>query len=256
MLLGIDVGNTHTVIGIFDGDKLLDHWRISTSRKSTADEFALILSGFFRLDNYGLADIDGVIVSSVVPEMSSALECMSEKILKVDPVIVSNVTDTGVPLHYSHPKQMGADRLVNAAAGIKKYGVPCILIDFGTATTFDAINKHGEYTGGAIAPGVEISANALFQYAARLTRVELSAPVSAIGSNTMESIQAGIIFGTAGQVDRLVEMIKEEIGAEAKVIATGGLAEVIVGSCKTVDVHDPLLTLDGLKIIYDRNQGR
>jgi type III pantothenate kinase len=253
MLLGIDIGNTQTVIGVFKDGRLRDHWRISTERERTADEIALALGGFLAFRGWSLDMIDGLIVSSVVPEMTRALSLMARDILELDPLVVDSDTDTGIPVLYEDPKQVGADRLVNAVAAVAKYGTPCIVVDFGTATTWDAINRDGEYLGGTIAPGVEISADALFRHAARLSRVELVAPENPVGRNTVESIQSGIIYGTAGQVDRLVELFKGVLGQDAKVVATGGLAEVVVGECRNVDALDPLLTLDGLKLIYERN---
>lgn len=254
MLLGIDVGNTQTVIGVFSGDMLLSHWRISTERERTADEVSLTISGFMAFNGHSLGEIDGIIVSSVVPEMTSALVHMARDILDLEPLVVDSATDTGVPILYDDPRQVGADRLVNAAAAVHKYGAPVVVVDFGTATTFDAINGRGEYMGGTIAPGLEISADALFRHAARLSRVELVAPEHAIGRNTVESIQAGLIYGTAGQVDRLVELFKDELGQSARVVATGGLAEAAVGMCRSIEVLDPLLTLEGLKLIYERNR--
>jgi type III pantothenate kinase len=253
MLLGIDVGNTQTVIGVFKNGRLRNNWRISTERERTADEIALSLGGFLAFEGWSLDMIDGMIISSVVPEMTSALVQMARRILELEPMVVDSRTDTGIPVLYEDPRQVGADRLVNAAAAVAKYGTPCIVVDFGTATTWDAINRNGEYLGGTIAPGVEISADALFHHAARLSRVELVPPDNPVGRNTVESIQSGIIYGTAGQVDRLVEMFKLELGEDAYVVATGGLAEVVVGECRTVNVADPLLTLDGLKLIYERN---
>jgi len=253
MLLGIDVGNTQTVIGVFREGNLRDNWRISTERERTADEIALALGGFLAFRGWSLDQIDGMIISSVVPEMTRALVHMSRDILEIEPLVVDSQTDTGVPILYEDPKQVGADRLVNAVAAIAKYGAPCIVVDFGTATTWDAINRDAEYLGGTIAPGLEISADALFREAARLSRVELVLPPNPIGRNTVESIQSGLINGTAGQVDRVVELFKGELGADARVIATGGLAEVVAGECRTIDVTDPLLTLDGLKLIYERN---
>lgn len=253
MLLGIDVGNTQTVVGVFKDQRLRNHWRISTERERTADEIALTLGGFLAFEGWSLDMIDGMIISSVVPEMTRALVSMARTILELEPMVVDSKTDTGIPVLYEDPKQVGADRLVNAVAAVAKYGTPCIVVDFGTATTWDAISREGEYLGGTIAPGLEISADALFHHAARLSRVELVAPENPVGRNTVESIQSGIIYGTAGQVDRLVEMFKDELGQDARVVATGGLAEVVVGACRTVEVADPLLTLDGLKIIYDRN---
>jgi type III pantothenate kinase len=255
MLLGIDVGNTQTVIGVFVAGRLEEHWRISTERERTADEMALTLGSFLAFVGRTLSEVNGMIISSVVPEMTSALARMARDILKIEPLVVDSSTDTGIEVLYEDPKQVGADRLVNAVAAISRYGAPCIVVDFGTATTWDAIDSAGRYLGGTIAPGLEISADALFHQAARLARVELEAPAEAIGRNTVESIQSGIIFGTAGQVDRLVELFREQLGQDAKVVATGGLAEVVVGNCRSVDVLDPLLTLDGLRLIYERNAG-
>lgn len=253
MLLGIDVGNTQTVIGVFIDDELEDYWRISTERERTADEIALTLGGFLAFVGHSLTQVNGMIISSVVPEMTSALVRMAREILGLEPLVVDSSTDTGVPVLYEDPRQVGADRLVNAVAAVHKYGAPCIVVDFGTATTWDAIDSEGRYLGGTIAPGVEISADALFRHAARLSRVELMAPGNAIGRNTVESVQSGIINGTAGQVDRLVELFKEQLGEDSRVIATGGLAEAVVEKCRTIEVLDPLLTLDGLKLIYKRN---
>lgn len=254
MLLGIDVGNTQTVIGAFEGDELVNNWRLSTKRESTADEIALSLGGLLAFKGHSLDEVNGIVISSVVPEMTSALSRLALDIIEVKPLVVDSDTPTGVPILYDDPRQVGADRLVNAVAAIERYGPPCIVVDFGTATTFDAITGSGEYLGGTIAPGLEISADALFHAAARLTRVELVAPESPIGRNTVESIQAGIVYGAAGQVDRLVELFKETLGDDAKVVATGGLADVVVDKCRTIDAHDPLLTLYGLKLIYERNR--
>lgn len=255
MLLGIDVGNTQTVIGAYTDDGLSNHWRLSTQRERTADEIALELGGFLGFKGKGLGEVDGVIISSVVPEMTSALQHMARDILHLEPLVVDSETETGVPILYDDPKQVGADRLVNAVAAIHKYGSPCVIVDFGTATTLDAITANGEYLGGTIMPGIEISADALFRHAARLSRVELIEPANPIGRNTVESIQAGIVFGAVGQVDYLVELFKDELGESSRVIATGGLAEVVFGRCRSVETWDPLLTLDGLKLIYDRNRG-
>lgn len=252
MLLAIDVGNTQTVFGVFRGGRLRNNWRISTERERTADEIALTLGGFLAFVGWSLDMIDGMIVSSVVPEMTRALTHMAHDILELEPLIVDSTTDTGMPVLYDDPRQVGADRLANAVAAVATYGAPCIVVDFGTATTWDAIDREGRYLGGTIAPGVEISAEALFQHAARLSSVELVAPEHPIGRNTIESIQSGIVNGTAGMVDRVVELFKDELGQDARVIATGGLAEVVVGKCGTIEVTDPLLTLDGLKLIYDR----
>ncbi|MDD5748746.1 MAG: type III pantothenate kinase [Actinomycetota bacterium] len=252
MLLGIDVGNTQTVLGVFSGSELLDHWRISTERERTADEMYLTIGCFLCLSERSFDEVRGMIISSVVPEMTGALTHMGRFILKLEPLVVSSETDVGIPVLYENPKDVGADRLVNAVAAVHKYGTPSIVVDFGTATTWDAINREGEYLGGTIAPGIEISANALFHQAARLPRVELLVPSDPIGRSTVESIQSGIILGTAGQVDRMVELFKKELGEDSKVIATGGLADVVVEHCRSIDIFDPLLTLEGLRLIYMR----
>lgn len=255
MLMGIDVGNTLTAVGVFDEEGLKNHWCISTKIERTAEEVALILGGFMSFSGLDLRKVDGLIISSVVPEMTTALARMGKEVLGLGPVLVDSRTDIGIPILYEDPKQVGADRLVNAVAVVNKYHVPAVVVDFGTATTLDAISKEGEYLGGTITPGVEISADALFHHAARLPRVEITAPPRAIGRDTVESIQAGLVFGTAGEVDRLVELFKEELGGDPIVVATGGLASCVVGNCRTVDVHDPLLTLEGLEIIYKRVRG-
>ncbi len=255
LLLAIDVGNTQTVVGAFKEDKLLSYWRLSTRRDRTADEIALSIAGFLNLAGLDIKDVTGMAVSSVVPEMTQAIAHMARDILNIEPLVVNSNTNTGLRILYDDPSQVGADRLVNAVAAIEKYGNPCIVVDFGTATTLDAINKEGDYVGGAIMPGIEISADALFRHAARLSRVELVAPSSPIGKNTVESIQAGIVYGTAGQVDRLVELFKAELGEDAAVVGTGGLAEIVAGKCRTIKDWDPLLTLYGLKILYEKNRG-
>jgi len=254
MLLAIDVGNTQTVIGLFDGDKLCEHWRVSTDPNKTGDELAIILADLLSLVNLGLKDISAVIISSVVPNLTSAFGEMSEQILKLKPLIVGPGIKTGVSILYDQPREVGADRIANAVAAYELYGGPTIVVDFGTATTFDVISKDGEYLGGVIAPGIEISANALFAAAAKLSRVEIIRPERVVGKNTAESIQSGIIYGTVGQVDGIVNRLKKELAGTPKVIATGGLAELIVSECQTVDSHEPMLTLVGLRLIYEKNR--
>jgi type III pantothenate kinase len=255
VLLGIDVGNTQTVIGLYQGGDLVNHWRLSTERERTADEVALSVSGLLAFAGHSLDEIGGVVISSVVPEMTSALVNMARGNMSIEPLVITSETETGLPVLYEDPRQVGADRLVNAVAAIDKYGTPLVVVDFGTATTLDAITRRGEYLGGTIAPGLEISADALFRHAARLSRVELVAPENAIGRNTVESIQSGLLFGTAGQVDRLAELFKSELGSDSTVVATGGLVDIVVRWCKSIEVVDPLLTLEGLRLIYGRNTG-
>jgi type III pantothenate kinase len=252
MLLAIDVGNTQTVIGAYEGEELVGHWRISTDANKTGDELALYYQGFLGLKGLSFASFDAVIISSVVPSATTALEHMTREYWEFEPFILGHNLDVGIEVLVENPREVGPDRLVNAVAAFRRYGGPSIVVDFGTATTFDAVSGRGQYLGGAIAPGIEISSKALFSAAARLTKVELQRPPSVIGKNTSWSIQSGIVFGFAGQVDRIVDMMKEELGGETAVIATGGLAEVVVSECRTVQHHDPLLTLYGLLLVYQQ----
>jgi type III pantothenate kinase len=252
MLLAIDVGNTQTVIGAYRGSELIGHWRISTDASKTGDELSLYYQGFLSLKKLSFLDFDAVIISSVVPTATMALEQMTDDYWDFKPLIVGSNVDAGIRVRIDNPKEVGPDRLVNSVAAFDRYGGPSIVVDFGTATTFDAVSDTGDYVGGVIAPGIEISAQALSRAAARLTRVDLHRPASVIGKNTIWSLQSGIIFGFAGQVDRVVELMGKEMGGKVKVIATGGLAEVVVDECRMVQVHDPLLTLHGLRLIYER----
>ncbi|MBN2027161.1 MAG: type III pantothenate kinase [Actinobacteria bacterium] len=254
MLLAVDVGNTQTVIGAYRGSDLAGHWRVSTSSNQTGDELALYYQGFLMLKGLTFADFDAVIVSSVVPTATMSLEHMTRECWDFDALIVGKNISAGISVLVDNPKEVGPDRLVNAVAAFERYGGPSIVVDFGTATTLDAISGSGEYLGGVIAPGIEISSQALFRAAARLTRVDMYRPPSVIGKNTVWSLQSGIIFGFAGQVDRLVELMREELDDGVTVVATGGLAEVIVDECHTVQFHDPLLTLHGLRLIYEREK--
>ena len=257
MLLAIDVGNTETVLGVFEGERLAWHWRMATHGDRTADELALLYGGF--LGQHGLSfsrQITGVAIASVVPEQTKALREMVHHYFHFQPVIVEPGVKTGISVATDNPKEVGADRIVNALAAHAMFGGPCVVVDFGTATTYDAVSGRGEYLGGAIAPGVRISAGALFSETARLTRVELSPPRSIIGKNTVESIQSGLLFGTAAEVDGMVERMQKELGGSATGVVTGGLAETILPFCQTVDHHEPWLTLKGLRLIYEKNTGR
>ncbi|MFA5867926.1 MAG: type III pantothenate kinase [Actinomycetota bacterium] len=257
LLLAIDVGNTQSVAGTYSGDALKRHWRISTHPRKTSDEWALVISELMTLNGGSLDKVDDVVMSSVVPEATQALEAMCRKTLQLEPMIVGPETPAGIKIATSNPAEVGADRIVNAAAAFRFYGGPTIIVDFGTATTFDAISAAGEYLGGAIAPGIEISLDALYSRAARLSEIKLETPQHVIGRDTTESMQSGIIFGYAGQVDTLVRKISVELGVgldKIKIIATGGLAETVVKACGTITVHDPLLTLKGLKLIWDLNR--
>ena len=255
MLLAVDVGNTEITIGVFDGEELVQHWRAATVAERTADEHALLLGGFLAQDGLRLSDAsDGVVVASVVPRLTQALREMTRRYCRVEPLVVEPGIRTGLPILTDNPREMGADRVVNAVAAYAAYGGPVVVIDFGTATTFDAVSERGEHLGAAIAPGIQISMNALVERTAQLRRVELAAPRSVIGKNTVESLQAGAVWGFAGQVDGIVRRMVAELGGRATVVATGGLAGAVLDACETVQRHDPWLTLRGLRIIWERNR--
>lgn len=255
MILVIDVGNTNIVLGIYEGKKLLDFWRIGTEIHKTSDEYGMIVNQLFNFSNYKLSDINQVVISSVVPTAMYTLEHMTRKYFKCDPLVVGPGTKTGINIKYDNPKEVGADRIVNAVAAYELYGGPLVIVDFGTATTFCAVSKIGEYLGGAISPGIQISMDALFQKTAKLPKVELVKPETVICKNTVNSIQSGIIYGYAGQVDYIVNRMKKELGDEnTKVVATGGLAKLIATESQTIEIVNGLLTLEGLRIIYEKNK--
>jgi len=254
MLLVFDVGNSNIVMGIFLGDELLHSWRLSTDRNQTSDEYEIKVRAFLSNAQISPGDITDVIVSSVVPPLMPAFESMISKCFGAEPVIVEPGTKTGLPILYDNPREMGADRIVNAVAGYELYGGPLIIVDFGTATTFCVIDEEGRYTGGAISPGIGIAAEALFQRASRLPRIELVKPKQVVGRNTVAGMQSGIIFGYVGLVDGIVNRINKEKGVTHKVVATGGLARLIAEESETIHAVDDDLTLVGLRIIHQRNR--
>lgn len=255
MLLVIDVGNTNIVLGVFEGDTLTNSYRISTKTNRTSDEYTALISQMLYMDGVHVSRIDDVIISSVVPEVMHSLENFVIKYLNKPPMIVGPGVKTGINIKYENPSQVGADRIVNAVAGFEKYGGPLIIIDFGTATTFCYVNHIGEYIGGLIAPGIQISSEALFQKASKLHKVELVKPKSIIGKNTTVAIQSGTYYGYVGLVDNIIdEMRKESNEPDCKVIATGGLASLIIPESKNANIIDRNLTLDGLRMIYEKNK--
>lgn len=253
MLIAIDVGNTQTVMGLFEGEELVDSWRLSTVRDRTADEYQLFLAGLLRQDGYRLEDVDGVALSSVVPTAKQAMIEVAHDLVEGLVVVVGPGVRTGLPINIDNPREVGADRVVNSVAAAKKYGTPVVVVDFGTATNMDVVDGSGAYVGGAIAPGLEISQTALIDATAALRRVDLDPPRAPIGKNTVEAIQSGLLYGHAGLVDGIVGRIVDEMDGNPAVVATGGLASTIVPHCRTVDRVDETLTLDGLRMVYEMN---
>lgn len=255
MLLVFDVGNTNIVLGLYDGDKMIYHWRAATNELKTADEYAASLGMMFQLDGVTFDMVTDIIISSVVPPVNPTLEYLCRRYFHVEPMMVGPGMKTGLNILYDNPRELGADRIVNAVAGITLYGGPLIIIDLGTATTFCAIDEKKRYLGGAVTPGIGISMEALFQRASKLSRIELTPASSVICKNTVSAMQSGIYYGAIGQVDGIVRRMKKEMGyKEIKVIATGGLADLIASQSETIDVIDPLLTLKGLYILFKKNR--
>jgi type III pantothenate kinase len=255
MLVAIDVGNTQTVMGLFDGAELVDQWRLSTVRERTADEYKLFYAGLLRQDGYRIEEVSGAAVSSVVPEAKEALVRVAGELIGDDIVVVGPGVKTGMPINIDHPREVGADRVVNAVAAHARYGAPVIAVDFGTSTNFDVVDAEGCYIGGSIAPGLEVSEDALIAATAALRRVEIREPRAAIGRSTVEAMQSGLMFGHAGLVDGIMERLAAEVDGEPARVATGGLASTIVPHCRSVEVVDDRLTLDGLRLIYELNTG-
>ncbi len=254
MLLVVDVGNTNTVLGLFDGDQLVHDWRIRTVVDHTVDEYGMLIYNLYKTSRISSRKIRDIIISCVVPPMLNILEPLCQKYFNLKPLIVGPGVKTGMPIFYDNPKEVGADRIVNAVAGYEKYKKDLIIVDFGTATTFDYVSEKGEYMGGCISPGIMISSDALFERAAKLPRVELSKPKSIVAKDTVSSMQAGIMYGYAGLVDGICDRMKAEVKSNPLVVATGGLARIVAPETKSIDVVDEMLTLEGLRIIYLRNQ--
>ena len=248
MLLAVDVGNTQTVFGLFDGERLTEQFRVGTDRTHTGDELAVMLRAFVELDA-----LDGIVLSSVVPELQREYELLAERWSGAELLVLGPGVSTGIPVLNVDPREVGPDRIANAVAAVDRYGGPCIVVDFGTSTNFDVVSAEAEYVGGVLAPGIEISMDALFQRAARLFKVDFAEPPSVIAKNTAASLQSGLVYGFAGQVDGIVDRIRDELGVEAQTVATGGLADLIVPHARTLERVDPFLTLEGLRLVWERN---
>ena len=253
MLLTIDVGNTNTVLGVFDGASLLAHWRLTTRREQTADEYGILVRNLFATSGLDPARVDAVALASVVPPLTPVLVELARQYLGQEALVVGPGVDTGMPILYEPPGDVGADRIVNGVAAFAAYGGPVIVVDFGTATTFDVITRRGEYAGGVICPGIGISADALFQRAARLPRVDVRNPGRVVGRSTVGSIQSGLYYGYGAMCEGLIARIRAELGEPARVVATGGLAETLAAEIPSIEAVDPVLTLTGLRLIWERN---
>jgi type III pantothenate kinase len=247
-LLAIDVGNTQTVFGLFEGEELRDDWRVATDRNRSGDELGALYGSFVDLDA-----VDGIALASTVPQLHRSYEDFAMEYAKAELLDLGPGVKTGVPIRYDDPREVGPDRIANAVAAVERYGPPAIVVDFGTSTNFDVVSAEGEYVGGVLAPGIEVSMEALVSRAARLFKVDFVEPETVIAKNTASSLQSGLVYGFAGQVDGIVERVREELGAEAQTVATGGLADLIVPHAKTLATIDTFLTLEGLRLVWERN---
>jgi type III pantothenate kinase len=254
MLLAVDIGNTNIALGVFDGIRLMQHWKIRSDREKTSDEYEIILLNLFSLAHLEAESINSAIISSVVPPLTPVFENLSQHLLKVNPLIVGPGLKTGMSILYENPQEVGADRVVASVAAFEKYGGPAIIVDFGTATTFDAISSKGEYLGGAIAPGIQIAAEALYLKTAKLPRIEIKKPKSAVGRTTVTSMQSGLYFGYIGLIANIIKEISKELGESIKIIATGSFASQIFPDLESIEYLEPFLVLEGLRIIHDRNK--
>jgi type III pantothenate kinase len=263
MLLVLDVGNTNTVLGVFEPKpgaqgtesygNLIAHWRVSTAKTQTVDEYGVLFRNLFAMNGLEVTSVQGTVISSVVPPLDSTLREVCERYFQIKPLFIEPGVRTGMPVHYDNPAEVGADRIVNSVAAFERFGGPCIIVDFGTATTFDAVSAKGEYLGGVITPGIGISADALFERTARLPRVDIRKPPRVLATNTVNSLQSGLYYGYLGLIDGILERLMAELGGEVKVVATGGLASLMGSGSKYIREVDDLLTLEGLRIIYERH---
>jgi len=249
VLLAVDVGNTQTVLGLYRNDELAEHWRLATERSTTADELGVLLSGLLDFDV-----VEGICLACTVPVLVREWEALAEKWAHAPMLVVGPGVRTGIQLRYDDPRELGPDRIVNSVAAKERYGAPVVVVDFGTSTNFDVVSPAGEYVGGVLAPGIEISMEALFARAARLVKVDYAVPAAVIGKTTVAALQSGLVYGFAGQVDGIVERIRDELGVEAPAVATGGLADIVAPHSRTIERVDPFLTLEGLRLVWELNR--